>query len=148
MIHLRIKQGKLLSGGRVDTASEKWNPVERFRYDPVNIYGGGFYLLKNNNKEELMEVGKDHTYIWKRQHLIHLDDLYAGPNYVVTGVRFNHADGNNVDDYGWNLSAVQLEIHVTEFDFKSGALGSEIDSSNWITPEDMALTSPEYNTER
>ncbi|KAK0174921.1 hypothetical protein PV327_010628 [Microctonus hyperodae] len=148
MIHLQIKQGKLLPSGRVDIISQKWNPVERFRYDPVDTYGGGFYLLKNNNQEEFMKVGKDHTFIYKKQHMIYLDDLYAGSNYVVTGVRFNHADPNNIDDDGWNLSAVQLEIYVTEFDFDSGILNDDFDSSRWITPQDMASISSEYNTER
>ncbi|CAG9812536.1 unnamed protein product [Phaedon cochleariae] len=103
IIHLQIQEGKLMERGRVDISTVHWVPVEGYKITDRKIYNHQDY----------------HTFTWENRAL-DLDDLEAGPGYILTGIRFKEIG-----------SHLNLEIYVTEFDFDTGKLVNPRSTSVW-----------------
>nr|ABY19389.1 venom protein 2 [Microctonus hyperodae] len=146
IIHIQIKEGELMSGGRIKPETEHWIEPENFEYDPKGILKSrkvGSFFLSTGNKMTLMKHGMDFTFVTFFQREINLDDVKAPSGYVVTGVKFVR-EGNDTD--GLSRRRLQLAIYVTKFDFLNGVLMK--DSSYWISQENMPNRPENYGLRR
>ena len=107
VVHIQIKQGKLLPGGLIDIDTIHWKPIENYTIT-----------------DKTLTNGKDfHTITWKEKTVL-LDDLDMLGNHVLTGLKFSRQNG-----------FLKLEIRVTRFNFATGKLGdsrwiTKIDATN------------------
>lgn len=100
---MQIQEGQLQQRGFINASSLSWRPVSEFKLLDRGIKTGVDY----------------HTLTWDRR-AIDLDDLLAPVDHVVTGVRFRMI--------GTHLN---LEMRVTEADFKTGRLIDAETTSVW-----------------
>ncbi|XP_033224884.1 uncharacterized protein LOC117177907 isoform X2 [Belonocnema kinseyi] len=101
IIHIQIKEGKLLPHGTIDPESISWKPIEDYTILDRNVKDGTDY----------------HTITWDKR-AVDLDDLVPPPDHLLTGLRFKLL--------GVHLN---LEIHATPFNFTAGTLMKE--KSQW-----------------
>ncbi|KAK0089866.1 hypothetical protein PV325_004889 [Microctonus aethiopoides] len=146
IIHIQIKEGELMSGGRIKPKTERWVEPENFKYDPketLNSRKVGSFFLSTGNNMTLMNHGKDFTFVTYFQRQINLDDVKAPSGYVVTGVKLMR-EGNDTD--GLSRRPLQLAIYVTKFDYINGVLIKN--SSYWMSQENMTDRPENYGLRR
>ncbi|XP_044020446.1 uncharacterized protein LOC122860615 [Aphidius gifuensis] len=87
MIHIQLREGKLLPYGEIDKNTERWVPIPTFKYKR-NFPNVAIY---KNGTEYTLEENKDFLPI---HHLyaktICLQKLTFDENHLLTGVRFNY----------------------------------------------------------
>ncbi|CAD6231501.1 GSCOCG00001441001-RA-CDS [Cotesia congregata] len=129
VVHIQIQQSKMLASSAIQVNSTSLVELEKFVYMD-NTTGGAFYIQNGNRSISLME-GIDYSWIRNGQRDINLDNLYIQePGWCITGLKLGK-DSNNV-------KAVQLEAHITPFNFSNGLLiPSNAKPSKWITYKDM-----------
>ena len=96
VVHIQIKQGKLLPGGLIDVDTTHWKPIENYSIS-----------------DRTLTNGKDFHTITGKEKTVLLDDLDMLENHVLTGLKFGRQNG-----------FLKLEIRVTHFDFATGKLGN------------------------
>lgn len=79
MIHIKIKQGKLLPTGRILNMTEKWKPVE-----DITWWNGYFYLKHMEDEFRLFE-SQHYARITRINRIISLSDVIVPPGHVITG---------------------------------------------------------------
>lgn len=92
IIHLQIKQARLLSKGRIDTRTLEWLPLYN-------------YTVETGTR------GADYHTLSYEQRAVDLDDLKASDRQLVTGVRFRLVGAH-----------LNMEIRLTSFNFEKGIL--------------------------
>ncbi|XP_034945407.1 uncharacterized protein [Chelonus insularis] len=145
MIHIQIEEAPLLPIGQLNKNESSWVPLEDFEYFP-EFAEGLFFLVKENWDYHHLYIDVDYTFIQGDHKTLYLDEISAGPNFVVTGVRLNHETVTYSDDgSSRNVSPIQLEIHVTPFDYLTGKLTPTDDNpSRWIEPLTQPKLPPAY----
>lgn len=136
VVHIQIQQSKMLSSSAIQANSTSLVELEKFVYMD-NTTGGAFYIQQNGSQTIPLKEGVDYSWIRNGQRDINLDNLYIqDPGWCITGLKLAK-DPNNV-------KAVQLEAHITPFNFSTGLL-SPTDSmpSKWISYKDIPNHVPE-----
>ena len=101
IIHIQIKEGKLLPQGTIDPESISWKNIDDYTILDRNVKNGIDY----------------HTIAWEKR-AVDLDDLVPPPDHLLTGLRFKLLGAH-----------LNLEIHATPFNFTTGTLMKE--KSRW-----------------
>ncbi|XP_057333672.1 uncharacterized protein LOC130672909 [Microplitis mediator] len=147
MIHLQIEQGRLLPEGKIDEATIQMVPLGKFGY-LQNTPEGSIVLLDDDDSAEqtYLEFDTDYTYLGYNRDKFFIDDIIAQPNYVVTGVKLGQQEPNPENRN--NKSPIQLEIHVTYFNYHDGRLNATKEKpSFWMTPRSMTTDDYKYARE-
>lgn len=105
IIHLQIKEGKLLPYGDIDRTTAQWKPVDSFS------------ILDSDVKKDI----DYHTIIWEKRG-VDLDVLEKDDNYLLTGVKFKTIG-----------SRLNLEARFTPFNFTTGQLIDPEGRSLWVS---------------
>ncbi|XP_057333628.1 uncharacterized protein LOC130672878 isoform X2 [Microplitis mediator] len=142
VIHIQIQQGELMKEAEIDNSTFEWIEVEDFEYIS-NESAGIFYKLEEDNKIPLVE-GKDYALFGSKQRTLHLDEVIAPIDMIITGVRLNHIDSQKSEKL--NTSPIHLEIQITKYEYESGKLNETL--SRWITSETMPYPSVDYDRDR
>ncbi|XP_057332582.1 uncharacterized protein LOC130672194 [Microplitis mediator] len=143
IIHVQIKQGKLLGLNAIETASNEWVPIENTPYFTEKLYNSSI----DNNPHS--NVNQNYSVLWNKQKSINLDDISAPIDTVITGVKFSHELPDKVDHHGRYLSPLQIEVQVTPYDYETGQLNpNDGDMSYWILPKDAIEPSDDYSRDR
>ncbi|XP_034945402.1 uncharacterized protein [Chelonus insularis] len=148
MIHIQIEETPLLLLGQLTKNESSWVPLEDFIY-LSNITGGGWVQIKDGKYIPMIR-DTDFAFIRRDQRVLNLDEISGGPNFVLTGVRLRHESEKYSDDASaGNISPLQLEIHVTPFNYSDGKLmPTEENPSVWITPLTQPKLPPAYKNQR
>ncbi|CAG5076791.1 Protein of unknown function [Cotesia congregata] len=137
MIHVQIEEGKLLPTGQIEKNSVHLVELGDFTY-LTDVSGGGFTMQDGDSTVTLKE-GTDYWFIRFGRRDVNLDIVHARePDYVVTGLKVSRDPEND--------QSVQLDVHITPFDFKAGLLTPTSDKpSKWISYRDMPDHDKGYN---
>ncbi|CAG5073879.1 Protein of unknown function [Cotesia congregata] len=139
IIHLQIEEGKLLSGGRIDTYSIHMKELEIFEY---STYPKDRLELVIDDELMRLEESVDYIFVKQERRYINLDNVFfREPGYVVTGLKLS------VDPE--NFESLQLAVHITPFDFDSGSLTPTDDKpSKWIIYKYMSDEDRKFENRR
>lgn len=144
IIHVQIKQGKLLGLNRIQTTSNEWVPLEKTTYFTEKQYNRNSVV---NNP--FPNVNQNYSVLWNKQKSINLDDISAPTDTIITGVKFSHEFPDKVDQHSRYLSPLQIEVQVTPYDYETGQLNpNDGDMSYWILPKDATEPSDDYSRDR
>lgn len=153
MIHLQIKEGQLMPGGRILNGTETWKP-----YENVNRRSDGqFYVYEDNIPFRLSIYQSNYARIGKNSRIIGLSNIIVPKHHVVTGKHssfnvnsYNILHVHNICVYFCFMLGVRisyekpienyenfwplgLEVRATPFDFITGQLTVSEDSQDqWI----------------
>ena len=94
VVHIQIKQGKLLPNGIINKTTEHWKALENYKISDKNIV---------NEKDY-------HTITWHERGVF-LDKLDTPTNHVVTGLKLSVKNG-----------FLRLQMRSTQFNFTTGEL--------------------------
>ncbi|XP_044005591.1 uncharacterized protein LOC122850525 [Aphidius gifuensis] len=127
MIHIQLREAKLLPFGKIDKKSEKWAPLPIFEYKNffpyLAIYPNGTrYKLKRGRDFGIVEEDKiclnKVTYI--EQNLLMLDD-----KHVLAAVRFNRKSGKGCFDLDAKYSKFSYQYGFVTIEKYSGKESQE-----------------------
>lgn len=110
VIHLQIKEGKLLADGYIEPHSNSWKPISNYNISHANV-----------------SVGHDYHKLMITNRSIDLENIIAPPKYVITGIRLT-----NVKKH------LKLQARLTKYNFTSGTLIE--DSTYWALAENRSET--------
>ncbi|XP_057325759.1 uncharacterized protein LOC130667878 [Microplitis mediator] len=125
MIHIQIKESKLLPDGKVDMNNASWKPLGN--HSNLDEFAANLDHKKDFNG---LIAGRDFGYSDK----LNLDDVVVAEDYVITGVRFRFA-GDSLENPMLTDGPIELQIKVTLFNYDVGEL---YDVSSWVTPKNQA----------
>lgn len=80
MIHIQIKEGKLMPGGRILNGTEAWLPYENI----THWKDGQFYRTYEGVRFRL-NYFQDYVRIGKDRRIIGLSNVIVPKNHVITG---------------------------------------------------------------
>ncbi|CAD6236149.1 GSCOCG00008073001-RA-CDS [Cotesia congregata] len=129
MIHVQIEEGKLLRACQIDQSTVRLKELENFKY--LEEGDEGKFVKITGDDEEELKHGIDYQFIRFKQRDVNIDNVNSQePGYVVTGLKMSQDPEND--------KAIQLDVHITPFDFTTGLLVPTDDQpSKWITHKDM-----------
>ncbi|XP_074099820.1 uncharacterized protein LOC141527945 isoform X2 [Cotesia typhae] len=140
VVHLQIQQGHLLPEGKIDNLTTSWVPLPDLLYYK-NVPKGAFWLKKDNVVSPLV-YDVDYTFLKHDRMTLNLDDVIAGPGYVVTGVRLNYRTEGPDNE----ATPLELQVHITPYDYYQGHLKpTKSNPSRWINVQNSGEHSRVYD---
>ncbi|KAH0534356.1 uncharacterized protein LOC123266874 [Cotesia glomerata] len=139
VVHLQIQQGHLLPEGKIDNSTISWVPLPDL-VNYRNVPEGSFWLRKDSGVSPLV-YDVDYTFLKHDRMTLNLDDVVAGPGFVVTGVRLNY----RTEDPANQTTPLELQVHITPYDYYQGHLKpTRSNPSRWINIQNSGEHSGAY----
>ncbi|XP_044005098.1 uncharacterized protein LOC122850133 [Aphidius gifuensis] len=122
MIHIQLREAKLLPLGKINVTSERWVPLPKFKYQnnfpSVAIYPDGTQIS--------LKEGRDFGVAKFIHTKICLQTLKIDDEYLLSAVRFN--------DFGFikSKNCISLDAKFVKFNYSSGNISSDV--YQWAPP--------------
>ncbi|XP_063995013.1 uncharacterized protein LOC135172686 isoform X2 [Diachasmimorpha longicaudata] len=109
VIHIQIREGKLLANGQIMRDSERWVGVRHLKLETSGSY---------TDEGVILQQGVDYDSIHREGRRVNLDDVVVPKGHVVIGARFQHELDSKIHDH----NPIRLEIWSIPFDYATGTL--------------------------
>ncbi|XP_044005679.1 uncharacterized protein LOC122850611 [Aphidius gifuensis] len=137
MIHIQLREGKLLPYGKIDKKTERWIPLPKFEYDdnfPVTaIYSNGTrYSLEQSIDFATIQS----TYMDR----ICLQKLIFNEGQLLTGAKFNV---DYLDDDS-SIGCIALDVKYGSFEYQHGNITAITNYKKQLPkPNELILNNPD-----